>query len=392
MPAYNNYTYANAPLYLQSKSYDAKSDRKVLADVASAGVVGANDMLVTVPGTPSGLTLNVAGGVIYVLGGNVADQGMYRLYDPTTRTITCPAADATNPRIDTIIMRVYDNAVDVSGYNEARVEVIPGTPTGGATLGNLNGKATLASITGVSLSYFVLAYVLVPATATVFTNSVTNVSDVRTRATVGSGSAAGPTSGMTVATTIGGLGTAINGKMGRLRLGSTPYTFVMVVYDSTYAKWISEPSLSLVATHGTTSTTSATYVDVIDPFNTGLLPGFVIPGWRDYDAGGLLPQSKWSAAFTNTTSTGNGSMTPSFGGYDDGSTWTGTVVVTVASATGEAVQNCAVTGQPYLRGTVGWAQIAGGYTLRDNLLAGYRLKTAAGNISVKALGAVRWVG
>src|SRR3990167_8865604 len=47
--------------------------------------------------------------------------------------------------------------------------------------------------------------------------------------------------GATVATTVAGLGTATDGKIGLIRAGSTPFDFVQVIYDATYAKWVSAP-------------------------------------------------------------------------------------------------------------------------------------------------------
>jgi hypothetical protein len=46
--------------------------------------------------------------------------------------------------------------------------------------------------------------------------------------------------GATVATTIAGLGTGTAGRVGFLRLGTSPYDFLSLVYDATYAKWVSQ--------------------------------------------------------------------------------------------------------------------------------------------------------
>jgi hypothetical protein len=43
-----------------------------------------------------------------------------------------------------------------------------------------------------------------------------------------------------VATTVAGLGTGLDGEIGWLRLGTTPYTFVRLRYDATYGKWVTE--------------------------------------------------------------------------------------------------------------------------------------------------------
>lgn len=45
--------------------------------------------------------------------------------------------------------------------------------------------------------------------------------------------------GATVATTIAGLGTPADGALGWLRVGTTPYAFVPLTFDATYAKWVS---------------------------------------------------------------------------------------------------------------------------------------------------------
>lgn len=180
------------PLYLQPKSYDARSDRKHGADVISQGVLaaitGSSDYAVTYSGAV--LTLNIAAGVGYVLGANIADQGMYRQYIATGTSVTASPAHATLPRIDTMILRIMDNAADASGFNEARIELVPGTATSGATLANLTGKANLTTLGEASKSVLLLAYVLIPAAATVLTNTATNVLDARVRATIGSGTAA----------------------------------------------------------------------------------------------------------------------------------------------------------------------------------------------------------
>lgn len=44
-----------------------------------------------------------------------------------------------------------------------------------------------------------------------------------------------------IATTVAGLGTPFDGMTGLLRLGSTPYEFLAVVYDATYGKFVSAP-------------------------------------------------------------------------------------------------------------------------------------------------------
>lgn len=76
-------------------------------------------------------------------------------------TATVGAADATNPRIDTVVVDTTSGAYSV----------VAGTATAGANLVNRTGIGTLAA------NRIALAYVLVPATATNLTQDL--VADVR---------------------------------------------------------------------------------------------------------------------------------------------------------------------------------------------------------------------
>jgi hypothetical protein len=162
MPSYTQSILTPDPLYLQPKSYDARSDRKPFADILSQGVVGSGDMLVTLT---SGMGISIASGAAWVLGANISDQGMYREYIAAAVPLTVTAADGANPRLDQVILRVLDTAADASGSSEARIEIVPGTPTAGATLVNRNGAANLTTLLEASKSVLLLADILVPAGA-----------------------------------------------------------------------------------------------------------------------------------------------------------------------------------------------------------------------------------
>src|SRR6185295_17542087 len=188
MAVYTQAVLTPDPLYLQPKSYDARSDRKWFADIMSPGVVGAGSYAVTFV---SGLTCRAAAGTAYILGQNVADQGMYRQYVTSNTDLAVGAGHATLPRIDSFILRVMDTAHDSSGFSEARIEVVPGTPTAGATLANANGAANLTTLGEASKSVLLLAYILVPAAAGSLTSTAANVRDMRTFVAVGAGLALG---------------------------------------------------------------------------------------------------------------------------------------------------------------------------------------------------------
>jgi hypothetical protein len=160
---YNQVVLSPDPTYLQTKSYSAQSDRKWWADVVSPGVQNnATNFVITLLG---GMNLRFAGGVAWILGRNVADQGMYRQYVAGTTDIAVPASHASLPRLDQAILRVMDNTHDGSGFNECRLEIVPGTATSGATLDNRLGAANLDALTGASRNYLLLYDILVPAAA-----------------------------------------------------------------------------------------------------------------------------------------------------------------------------------------------------------------------------------
>lgn len=130
---------------------------------AAGGTVGPNGLAVTQKGSPD-LHILISGGTPEEGGcwipGFTATTGPYYFQNTASFELAIPASDATNPRIERIVARVYDNAVDSSGKHEAVFEAIKGTAEAGATLGNLKGEAALPK------NCYTLAHVLVPAKAT----------------------------------------------------------------------------------------------------------------------------------------------------------------------------------------------------------------------------------
>ena len=195
MAVYTQTVLTPDPLYLQPKSYDARADRKWFADLLSAGVVGSGDYAVTA--VSGNMVITIAAGVAYVLGQNIADQGMYRQYTTAASTLTVGGNASGNPRVDTVILRIMDTAADGSTFSEARLEIVPGTPTAGANLTNLSGIANLTTLGEASKSVLLLAYVLVPNGASVLTTAG-NVKDARSRASLGGGVTGGIPVGATL--------------------------------------------------------------------------------------------------------------------------------------------------------------------------------------------------
>lgn len=133
-------------------------------DPLDEGIYGDDSFEVTAGGT--GLSVDVNDGVAFVRGDADPDQGLYRVFMDTPANSESFAsggldpAHATLPRIDRIILRVYDDEEDGSGNTGWFLEVLTGTPTAGATLVNENGAQAVPD------SAVLLAVVLIPATAT----------------------------------------------------------------------------------------------------------------------------------------------------------------------------------------------------------------------------------
>lgn len=162
------------PFPLQGLCYTAGEFREGLADeVCGEGVVDVHggDLLVTTGG--AGLDLFVAAGSAYILNNESSGETqMYRVLNDASATVTAATADATNPRIDIVVGTVSD-AEYPAGTDTWVLQIVSGTPTGGATLTNLTGAATVPD------NSVLLAYVLVPATfAGPFVNA-THILDVR---------------------------------------------------------------------------------------------------------------------------------------------------------------------------------------------------------------------
>lgn len=130
--------------------YSAVDLRRLVAVVGAVSQEGvlallaATDFKIT-PG--AGLTLASAIGEAAVQGDSIAQQARYYVRDNAGQagiTLQTPP-DVTSPRVDQVVLEVKDDQHDASGLNEARIRVVSGTATGGATLDNRSGAAALPS-------------------------------------------------------------------------------------------------------------------------------------------------------------------------------------------------------------------------------------------------------
>lgn len=161
------------PEFLQTKTYAAMRLRQVLLDLPiQEGVVGATDLKVTQRAAGgANLSIDVAAGSGYVRGDTTSRQGLYHTYNDAVVNLAIGTNTSGNPRIDQVIMRVYDSQDGLAGSDQATLEILPGSPQAGATLDNRSGAAVLP------LSCVRLADIVVASGASSITNA--NIRDRR---------------------------------------------------------------------------------------------------------------------------------------------------------------------------------------------------------------------
>lgn len=132
-------------MYNQKLGTPAVLDRQLLAEIFDAGVAGANDLLVI--STGGSRSVSIPAGACYVPSTQGAGyQGTYRTYNDAAITRTHDAA-STFPRLDQIVMRVYDSTTLGSGaLDEADIEIVKGTEASGATVVNRTGAVADGSL------------------------------------------------------------------------------------------------------------------------------------------------------------------------------------------------------------------------------------------------------
>lgn len=151
------------PDFLQTKRYSAQRLRAtMLATKLQEGVV--NFSLSTVPfkatqrAAGANMSVDIAAGDAWVQGDAVARQGLYHVVNDATFNLAVPANAIANPRLDQVVLKVNDTIHGGVGDN-ATLEIVQGTATGGATLDNRTGAAALPN------TAMRIADILTPASA-----------------------------------------------------------------------------------------------------------------------------------------------------------------------------------------------------------------------------------
>jgi hypothetical protein len=89
-------------------------------------VTGA-ELAVAQTSTPS-MAVLVGAGMAWVPGTNTTGQGAYVVTVPTAATLTIAAANATNPRIDLVVLKVLDQQY-AGSVSQGQLAVVTGTPS-----------------------------------------------------------------------------------------------------------------------------------------------------------------------------------------------------------------------------------------------------------------------
>lgn len=194
------------PDFVQTGSYAAIEVRRSMGGwfegvfdrpQALSGGVPVGDFAVTQRAAGAGAGVDVAGGEAFVMGdyGSSASQrdGLY--YCKATANLTgatqidIATGDATNARLDLIVLEVKDNAMDGSGLNQVQVRAITGTPNATLTATSWNSTSARSEIGSIwttavptlPSSAIPLAVVYVPPSDTTISND--QIMDVRPSAT-----------------------------------------------------------------------------------------------------------------------------------------------------------------------------------------------------------------
>ena len=163
------------PDLLESKTYPFQKLRRVNEHLGlQEGVYGASDFKVVQRAAGAGPSVDIGMGAAWVKGDTGTRQGHYHVENDATVNLSVGAGNQTNPRVDQVILTVFDSVV--AGTSDVpTLTVLAGAATAGATLDNRTGVAPLPN------DAIRLADILVPAASTSVTTS--NIRDRRPRAT-----------------------------------------------------------------------------------------------------------------------------------------------------------------------------------------------------------------
>lgn len=117
----------NPPFVMQARSdHPARLYRRLLLGVFGEGVAkinGSSDLAVT---NPSGTTVRVAKGGVFIKGTDTTDMGVYFGFNDANLDFVL-VAPGSNSRIDAVVAWVKDNTDGVTSGDEWAIEIVAGT-------------------------------------------------------------------------------------------------------------------------------------------------------------------------------------------------------------------------------------------------------------------------
>src|ERR1700733_14767619 len=127
------------PFCMDSTTQDAALFRRALGTLISplGGIVTPGDLTVAQQ-TVANMSVQIGVGQVWIPGTSLTTQGPYYSQNHAAITVPITTANATNPRVDTILAQVVDQGYAGSGYT-CRPDYVLGTPSAGAHLTNLTG-------------------------------------------------------------------------------------------------------------------------------------------------------------------------------------------------------------------------------------------------------------
>lgn len=117
------------PLFMDIDStYSGDEMGLVHRGVIGEGIVSSTAFAVTEKGAGADMSVDIAAGAAWIEGDDdTAAQPIYRCRSASTVNLTVSAADATNPRIDRVVLEVLDSTF-TGASQVGRLEVLAGTP------------------------------------------------------------------------------------------------------------------------------------------------------------------------------------------------------------------------------------------------------------------------
>lgn len=159
------------PLFLENLTYSATDMRGLIDDLFTPGVIGSG-LAVTQHAGTANRSVDVALGVCYIAGTDLAGQKKYRFESTAVVNVPLAAAPSSgNSRISLIVAQVLDDDQNGGSQHIPEIVEVAGTP---ATTGSQVAPATPATA-------LLLATVLVGPTVTTIVTA--NITDARIQAT-----------------------------------------------------------------------------------------------------------------------------------------------------------------------------------------------------------------